>query len=127
MLEDKVRALASGKNFCVLTTLMEDGTPQSHVMWVDHDGEHLLINTEVHRHKFKNMAADPRVTVTIIDIESFYSYVEVRGKVVETVTGPAAREHIDRMSERYLGKPYDNPVKSERVIVKIAPVRQVVH
>jgi len=127
MLEEKVRALASGKNFCVLTTLMEDGTPQSHVMWVDHDGDHLLINTEVHRHKFKNIAADPRVTVTIIDRVSFYSYVEVRGKVVETVTGPTAREHIDRMSERYLGKPYDNPVKSERVIIKIAPIRQVVH
>jgi len=127
MLEEKVRALASGKNVCGLTTLMEDGTPQSHVMWVEHDGDHLLINTEVHRHKFKNIAADPRVTVTIIDRVSFYSYVEVRGKVVETVTGPTAREHIDRMSERYLGKPYDNPVKSERVIIKIAPIRQVVH
>ena len=127
MLEEKTRRLASGKNFAVLTTLMPDGTPQSHVMWVDHDEEHILINTEVHRRKFKNLAQDARATITIIDSENAYSYVEVRGRVVDQIGGQEARDHIDALSQRYFGKDYSNPIQSERVILKIEPEREVIH
>lgn len=127
MLDEKTRRLASGKNFAVLTTLMPDGTPQSHVMWVDHDGEHILINTEVHRKKFKNLSEDTRATVTIIDSENAYSYVEVRGRVVDQIGGQEARKHIDALSQRYFGKDYSNPIQSERVILKIEPEREVIH
>lgn len=127
MLEEKTRQLASGKNFAVLTTLLPDGSPQSHVMWVDHDGDHILINTEVHRRKFKNLSEDPRATVTIIDSENAYSYVEVRGRVVEEIAGREARDHIDALSQRYFGKDYPNPIQSERVILKIEPERELIH
>jgi PPOX class probable F420-dependent enzyme len=127
MLDDKTRTLAAGTNFAVLTTLMEDGTPQSHVMWVDHDDEHILINTEIHRQKYRNVAQDPRATVTIIDSTNGYSYVEVRGTVVDTVHGARARRHIDELSHRYFGKPYSNEIRSERVILKIRPDREIVH
>ena len=127
MLDEKTKALASGRNFAVLTTLMPDGTPQSHVMWVDHDDEHILINTEVHRRKYKNIRRDARATVTIMDANDGYSYSEVRGTVVEEVGGPEARRHIDALSQRYFGKPYPNQVQSERVILKILPDREIVH
>ena len=100
MLDEKTKALASGRNFAVLTTLMPDGTPQSHVMWVDHDDEHILINTEVHRRKYENIRRDSRATVTIMDANDGYSYSEVRGTVVEQVGGPEARRHIDALSSR---------------------------
>jgi len=127
MLEEKTRQLASGKNFAVLTTLLPDGTPQSHVMWVDHDEEHILINTEVHRKKYKNLSEDTRATVTIIDSKNAYSYVEVRGRVVDEIGGQEARDHIDALSQRYFGKDYSNPIQSERVILKIEPEREVIH
>lgn len=126
MLQEKTKELATGKNFAVLTTLMPDGSPQSHVMWVDADDTHLYLNTEVHRRKFKNIRRDPRVSVTIIDAANGYSFVEVRGRVVETMGGPAARDHIDELSKRYFGRPYDNPIKSERVILKVEPERELV-
>lgn len=126
MLQRKTRELAKGKNFAVLTTLMPDGSPQSHVMWVDADDTHIYINTEIHRRKFKNIERDPRVTVTVIDADDGYSFVEIRGRVVETVGGQRARDHIDELSERYFGHPYDNPIKSERVILKIEPERELV-
>ena len=119
--------MASGRNFAVLTTLMEDGTPQSHVMWVDHDDEHILINTEIHRQKYRNIRRDPRATVTILDADSGYSYSEIRGTVVDEVGGAEARRHIDELSHRYFGKPYSNPIQSERVILKIRPDREIVH
>jgi len=125
MLDDKIRALAAeGKNFAAVTTLMPDGTPQTTPLWVDTDGEHLLLNTEVHRQKYKNVSRDPRITVTIMDATNPYLYGEVRGEVVETVTGPEARAHIDKLAQKYQGTDYGNPIQSERVILKVAPRRQ---
>lgn len=125
MLHAKTRKLASGPNFAVLTTLMPDGTPQSHVMWVSADDTHLYVNTEIHRQKFKNVERDPRATVTIVDTEDPYSFAEVRGRVVETIGGPEARDHIDELSQKYFGRPYSNRITSERVILKIEPDREV--
>lgn len=125
-LHQKVVELASGKNFGALTTLLPDGHPQTQVMWVDADKDHLLINTEVHRQKFKNVERDPRVTLTIWDGEDPYRFVEVRGEVVEKVKGPEAREHIDELSYKYHGRPYGTKIRSERVILRISPLRQVI-
>ncbi len=125
MLNDKVRALAEGPNFAALSTLMPDGQPQTHVMWVGCDDDHILINTEVHRRKFKNVEADPRVTVAIWDVENAYSFAEVRGRVVETITGQAALDSINALARKYTGADYAPEIQSERVILKIAPDRQI--
>jgi PPOX class probable F420-dependent enzyme len=98
----------------------------THVMWVDCDDEHVLINTEVHRQKARNLRRDPRVTVTIWDADDPYRYAEVRGEVVETVTGPEARAHIDALSMKYHGHEYRNRIQSERLLVRIKPLRQQV-
>jgi PPOX class probable F420-dependent enzyme len=125
-LDPKVVELARGENFAALTTLLPDGHPQTQVMWVDADDEHLLINTEVHRQKFKNVKRDPRVTLAIWDGEDPYRFVEVRGEVVGITRGPKAREHIDELSHKYHGRPYRTKIRSERVILRIAPFRQVI-
>ena len=64
-----VLELARGQNFAAITTLLPSGHPQTQVMWVDADGRHLLINTEVHRQKFRNVAREPRVTMMMWDKE----------------------------------------------------------
>lgn len=126
MLEEGVRQLAKGTNFAAFTTLLPDGRPMTHVMWVDCDDEHVLINTEVHRQKARNLRRDPRVAVTIWDADDPYRYAEVRGEVVETVTGPEARAHIDALSMKYHGHEYRNRIQSERLLVRIKPLRQQV-
>ena len=124
MLEEGVRQLAKERNFAVLTTLLPDGQPMSHVMWIDCDDEHVVINTETHRQKVKNIRRDPRVTVTIWDAGDPYRYAEVRGEVVQTVAGPEARAHIDELSMKYNGHEYRNQIQSERLIVRIKPLHQ---
>jgi PPOX class probable F420-dependent enzyme len=124
VLEEGVRALAKGRNFAALTTLLPDGQPMTHIMWIDCDDEHVLINTETHRQKARNMRRDPRVTVTIWDEADPYRYAEVRGEAVEMVAGPEARAHIDELSRKYNGHEYRNQIQSERVIVRIKPLRQ---
>lgn len=121
-------ALAHGPNFATLTTHLASGHAMTHVMWVDADDDHVLINTEIHRAKFRAVQRDPRVTVTVWDATNPYHYVEVRGRVVETVHGAAAREHIDALSRKYHGRDYDpDAIQSERVILRIAPDVQHVH
>ena len=127
MLHERTRELCEGPNFAALTTLFADGDPQTQIMWVGCDDDHVLINTEIHRAKFKNVERDPRVVVTVWDATTPYSYVEVRGRVVETIGGEEARAAIDRLARKYTGTDYANEVTSERVILRIAPDRELVH
>ncbi len=125
MVDEKIKKLAQQANYGTITTLLRDGSPITHVMWVDADDDHMLINTEVHRAKFKNVERDPRVSVVVWNEDDPYHYVEIRGRVTEMVRGPEARQHIDALSFKYMGKPYDpNTIQSERVILKITPERQ---
>ena len=126
MIDEKLRGLATGPNFATFTTLMRDGRPQSSLVWIGVDDDHVLVNTEVNRQKFRNVERDPRVGLLVVDRNDPWNYVEVRGTVVEKVTGPEARAHIDELSMKYRGAPYDPAmIKSERVILRIEPQRTV--
>lgn len=125
MLEPAIRDLAStGKNFAVLAVHLPNGQIANHVMWIDASDEQLLVNTEIHRAKYKAMQQRPEVTITIWDAENPYRYAEVRGTVSGQVRGDEARAHIDTLSQRYLGHDYATQVQSERVVLRINPVRQ---
>lgn len=119
--------LASAPNFAAMTTVFPSGKLQTQYVWVHTDGERLVVNTEVHRAKFKNVERDQRVTLLIRDEDDPYRYAEVRGTVTGTTRGQAARDQIDELAQKYLGKSYpaDN-IKSERVMVWITPARQTV-
>ncbi|HXA28344.1 MAG TPA: PPOX class F420-dependent oxidoreductase [Candidatus Angelobacter sp.] len=125
MLDEKVRQLARGPNFAAVTTMLPSGRFQTQPIWVDADDEHIYLNTEIDRAKFKNVERDPRITVMIWDRDDPYRYVEVRGRVVETVRGDRARRMIDELSQKYTGHPYPpDAISSERVILKVAPETQ---
>jgi PPOX class probable F420-dependent enzyme len=119
--------LAKGANYGSITTMLPSGNPQTQLIWVGTDGERVVVNTEVHRQKFKNIERDPRVTLTIRDEQNPYRYAEVRGEVVETVRGQEARDHIDELSQKYHGQDYDpDDIVSERVMLWIVPNRQTI-
>ena len=124
MLDPVIRELARGKNFSSISFHLPNGSIGTHVMWVGADDDHVLINTEVHRAKYKAIQANPNVTVVIWSSENTYSYAEVRGKVTSEVRGPDARASIDELSRKYTGGDYQPEIQSERVILKITPDRQ---
>ena len=90
---------------CYIATLMPDGSPQMTETWVDTDGERLLINTVEGFQKDRNVARDPRVALNICDPANPARYFGLRGRVVGTATEGGA-EHIEALSQRYLGGPY---------------------
>jgi PPOX class probable F420-dependent enzyme len=110
------------KAFGHLATLMPDGSPQVTPVWVDYDGQHVLVNTAADRQKDHNLQRDGRVAISIIDPDNAYRYLEVRGAVVER-TMQGADAHIDSLAKRYLGKdqyPFRQPGEV-RVIFRIRP------
>ena len=119
---DKYRDLFTKRAFASLATLMPDGGPQVTPVWVDLDGDLVLVNTARGRQKDKNMRRDPRVAMAIIDPENPYRYLEIRGRVAE-ITEEGADAHIDKMAKKYLGAdkyPYRSATE-QRVIFKIQP------
>jgi PPOX class probable F420-dependent enzyme len=108
--------------FANLGTIMRDGNPQVTPVWVDYDGKYVRVNSALGRVKDKNMRRDPRVSLAIQDPDNPYRYVEIRGKVVE-ITQNGADDHINKLSQKYLGKPeypYRKPGEV-RVTYKIEP------
>jgi PPOX class probable F420-dependent enzyme len=119
-LDEDVIRLAKGKNLATVVTLMPSGQPQALFTWIDTDGEYVLVNTEPQRQKARNVARDPRITVLILG-DNPWDWAEVRGHVVETVGGDEARQHIDKLSRKYMGTDYRNPIGPQgRIILKIA-------
>src|SRR6476646_7925467 len=121
---DKYRDLFTKRAFASLATLMPDGSPQVTPVWVDLEGDLVLVNTARGRQKDKNMRRDPRVALAIIDPENPYRYLEIRGRVVE-ITENGADAHIDKMAKKYIGVdkyPY-RQANEQRVIYKIQPER----
>jgi PPOX class probable F420-dependent enzyme len=115
----------------VLTTMMPGGMPQSSVVWVDYDGEYVLINTTLERQKGRNMQANPKVTILVIDPKDSSRWIEVRGQVRE-MTRDCAEAHADKLTQRYCPNkrhfygdihPSEQKEKETRVIVRIAPVK----
>ena len=121
---DKYRDLFTKRAFASLGTLMTDGSPQVTPVWVDLEGDQVIVNTAKGRQKDKNMRRDPRVALAIIDPENPYRYLEIRGRVAE-ITEDGADAHIDKMAKKYLGAdkyPYRQSGEV-RVMFKIKPER----
>ncbi len=87
----------------VLTTMQVDGQPQSSIVWVDWDGECACVNTTLQRRKGRNMVADPRVSLLVVDPDNTSRYIQVRGDA-ELVT-EGARDHLDRLTRKYTRHP----------------------
>ncbi len=123
---DAVR-LAQTNTLATVVTLMPDGQPQALLTWADTDGDHLLVNTEPQRQRVKNVRRDPRITVLLHGRDNDWDWAEVRGRVVETIGGQQARDHIDALAQKYTGGPYDpDAIGPEgRIILKIAADRVV--
>lgn len=121
------RDLFERESYASFATVMPDGTPQVTPVWIDYDGDHLVVNTARGRQKERNVAANPKVGVLVMDPEDPYRYLSVRGEV-ETVTEEGAVEHIDSLARRYMGVdeyPNHGQEQGPRVRILIRPDRVI--
>jgi PPOX class probable F420-dependent enzyme len=123
-LPEAAQALFDATEFVTLATVQPDGQPQLSVVWVEREGDDLLMSTTTNRQKYRNLERDPRASVLLYPKDNPYSYVEVRGNV--TMTEEGGRELIDRLNLKYTNTPrytMDDGTDNVRVIVRLSPTK----
>ena len=88
----------------VLTTIGPDGHPQSSLVWVDHDGACARLNTTLERQKGRNLLADPRLSLLVVDPDNTARFIQIRGEAELVVDG--ALEHLDELTRAYTRHPH---------------------
>ncbi|HUI90419.1 MAG TPA: PPOX class F420-dependent oxidoreductase [Anaerolineales bacterium] len=104
-LTEELLALLRQPSTCYIATVMADGSPQVTQTWVDTDGEHIIINSVRGYVKIRNIERDPRVAVVVSSPDNPTRYFQVRGRVLKVTTDGAA-DHIEKLAQKYTGKPY---------------------
>jgi PPOX class probable F420-dependent enzyme len=122
MIPDSHKDILQSTALAHVATLGPGGEPQSNPVWFDWDGEHVKFSQTKTRQKYHNVKRDPRIALSIVDLEHPYRYLEIRG-VVERIDEDPDIELIKSMSEKYRGVyPYQNHRPGdERVVVFVRP------
>jgi PPOX class probable F420-dependent enzyme len=124
-LSDDVKTLIRGANFAHLATLMPDGSPQAAPVWVDLEGDRILIATGEGSLKAKNTRRDGRVALSMVAFDNPYVEAQLRGRVAER-RKDAAFAIIDRLSRKYTGKEFpmrQNPEQRVVLVIEIERAR----
>ena len=122
-LSEEIKALVRGANFGHLATLMRDGAPHVDPVWIDLEGQTIIICTGTGSLKARNTKRDPRVGLSVIAMDNPYREAQLRGRVVEQRPDSDFKV-MDRVSHKYTGKPFpfrDKP--GERIVLVIAVER----
>ncbi len=121
-IDSRAEKLLKAKNFCHVATLRADGTVHGVPVWVDVQDGRPVVNSAEGRSWVRNLERDPRVTLTVLNFENPYEYLEVRGRVAER-THDGADEHIDSLAKKYMDAdeyPLRQPGE-QRVIIRVQP------
>jgi PPOX class probable F420-dependent enzyme len=124
-LSDDVKTLIRGANFAHLATLMPDGSPQAAPVWVDLEGDRILIATGEGSLKAKNTRRDGRVALSMVAFDNPYVEAQLRGRVAER-RKDADFAIIDRLSRKYTGKEFpmrQNPEQRVVLVIEIERAR----
>ena len=117
-LDPQVRELLEGRNFAHLATVLPDGDPHTVAVWIGVEGDRVVFFTQPSSRKARNLEADPRVAISIVDLLQPYRTAYLRGRVVATREGDAALEVIDRLALKYTGEPF--PMRSG-IVYEVEP------
>ena len=103
----EVVELLERPNPAVITALRPDGQPVSVATWYVMDGDRILVNMDEGRKRLEYLRADPRVSITVLDENSWYTHVSIQGRAVQ-ISADDGLAGIDRICRHYSGEPFSN-------------------
>jgi PPOX class probable F420-dependent enzyme len=117
MLTDLARDLLAGPNFATVATIASDGTPHQTVVWAGERDGRVIFSTVRGRVKERQLLADPRISVLVLDAEDPYRFVTLVGTA--SLEDEGADALIDEMSRKYTGEAWVERAKGPRVNVVV--------
>jgi PPOX class probable F420-dependent enzyme len=118
--DEATRDLLDGRNFATVATVNPDGGPQTSVVWILREGDTVAFSTTAGRRKARNLARDPRISVSVFDTGNPYHSVEIRGTA--ELAEDTGRSLPKALSRKYLGEdPPPEPDEVVRLIVRVTP------
>jgi len=123
-LSEEIKQLFDRPNFVHLATLMPDGSPQSVPVWVGREGDRVVICTGESSLKAKNTRRDPRVALSVVDLDDPYREAQLRGRVIERRPDHDFKI-MDPISHKYTGKPFPfrNPEGRVALVIEVEKAR----
>jgi PPOX class probable F420-dependent enzyme len=106
-LPEPVRELLAKPNPAVVTTVRADGQPVSVATWYLMQGDRVLVNMDEGRKRLEHLRNDPRVSLTVLDRDDWYTHVSLLGRVTELREDTGLAD-VDRLARHYNGRPYPN-------------------
>jgi len=97
----------SRPNPAVVATVRSDGQPVSVPTWYAWVDGRILLNMDAGRKRLQYLRNDPRVSLTVLNGDDWYSHLSLQGRVVE-FSDDTDMSGIDRLSTLYTGQPYEN-------------------
>jgi PPOX class probable F420-dependent enzyme len=118
-LPDSAKRILDKQNFAHIATIMKDGSPQVSPVWVYRHEDYVMVSTGTNRVKTRNLQRDPRVAVSVADIDNPFPPLQIRGRVVEIIRGEEAVDGFVEVSKKYGNANPQRPPAAERVVYKI--------
>lgn len=116
---EHARALLEGTPIAFMTTMRPDGRMSTNPVSVFYDGSQVRVSTVRSRKKVRNLEADNRVTLCVVQPGNLNRYVEIRGRAF--VEQDVDRAFINEIARIYMGVdeyPFDQP-GDERMVVRV--------
>ena len=106
LLNPAARQLIESGKLAHLVTLAHDGSPRVAIIWVGLDGDEIVAgHLDAGQHKLRNIAADPRVALSIeadnVNPIGMQEYLVIRGRARLQAGG--APDLLQRLARVYIG------------------------
>jgi PPOX class probable F420-dependent enzyme len=121
-LSDQAKEMLAKANPAVISTVRSDGQPVSAATWYLLRGDEILVNMDEGRVRLQHMRKDPRVSLTVLDSDDWYTHVTVIGRVTRMYDDDGLAD-IDALSRHYSGEEY--PQRDRRRISAVIEVDRV--
>jgi PPOX class probable F420-dependent enzyme len=115
----QLHSLLSGTPIAFMTTMRPDGRMSTNPVGMLFDGTDVRISTTTDRKKVRNLLADDRITLCVVQPGNLNRYVEIRGRA--ELTPDDDRSFIDSIAQQYMGVdryPFDKDWQ-QRVTIKV--------
>ncbi len=123
---DELRDLFGEPALAHVSYLNRRGQIVTYPMWVDLDGDRILVSSPVGSRKGRSLRERAQVAVSVVSAENPWHWVSVSGRVVD-VQPDHDLAFIDRMSRKYLGTDYERRTPREIFTIaidRVSPSRE---